>query len=145
MIETRLILADDAYKIRHEVLRPNDPLSFSLYEYDNDADAFHLGAYWEGELVGVASFFNQSSPRLHFPNQMRVRGLAVLHPFRSKGAGTALLENAYPIIKGIGNDVIWTNVWTNSKGHFFKLGFIELPEVIYDDDNAPMKVMYRKI
>lgn len=145
MIETRLILSDSAYEIRHKVLRPNDPLSFSQYEYDNDENAFHLGAYWEGTLIGVASYFDQKSTRLHFPNQTRMRGLAVLEGFRGKGAGTLLLENAFPVIKGMGNNVVWTSVWPNSKGHFFNLGFIELPEVTFEGDIGPLNVMYRKI
>ena len=144
MIEVKLILPNDCYHIRHLVLRPNDPLSFSEYPSDNQQDDFHLGAFYGEELIGVASYFVEKSQRLHFPNQSRLRGLAVLPEFRKKGAGMALVERAFDIVKGMGNNIVWAASSPDVCAFFLKLGFIELPEV-YQTEVGPQKLVYRKL
>ncbi len=144
MIDIKLILPNDCYHIRHVVLRPNDPPSFSQYPSDNKDDDFHLGAFYGEQLVGVASFYIEKSERLHYPKQSRLRGLAVLPEFRNRGAGVSLVEKSFDIVKGTGSNVLWSAAHPEICAFFLKLGFNELPEV-YQTDTGPQKLLYRKL
>ncbi|MEM7162948.1 MAG: GNAT family N-acetyltransferase [Bacteroidota bacterium] len=126
------------------VLRPNDPVSFSQYPSDNQNDDFHVGAYIDNVLVGVASYYIEKSERLHYPKQSRLRGLAVLPDYREQGVGTELIANSLDIVRGTGSSVLWSAAYPDVCGFFLKMGFIELPEV-YQTETGPQKLVYRKI
>lgn len=83
----------DALPIRHHVLWPNKPVSFS--RVDGDEDANHYGIYSAGNLVSVASVFIEG-------NTARLRKFATLREFQNQGFGTKLIKHIIITLEDIG-------------------------------------------
>ena len=145
MIEVKFIFTEDLYHIRHQVLRKGQPISSCKYPHDHDPGTFHLGGFEGNELISIASFYTEKSPKLNYPNHFRIRGMATLPQHEGKGAGALLVEKGLEIVKGMGGDVVWCNARTSASGFYKKLGFSELPEVFQIEGIGPHKLMFRKI
>ena len=63
----------DTYPIRHQMLRPGRPVETCYFEGDDDELSFHLGAYIDGKLASVASFYLQSHPSILDEQHQRIR------------------------------------------------------------------------
>ncbi len=85
MIKIKNISTQDTYEIRLIVLRKNIDLPYK-FEGDNDKDTFHLGAFYQNELVGIATFM-KNTIYSELEEQYQLRGMATLPKVRGKGAG----------------------------------------------------------
>ena len=56
-LEIRRLKPEETHGLRHQVLRPNQPPEACIYPGDDDQTTFHLGAYRQGELICIASFW----------------------------------------------------------------------------------------
>ncbi|TYP96728.1 ribosomal protein S18 acetylase RimI-like enzyme [Tenacibaculum adriaticum] len=101
------ITAEETYSIRKEVLRKGIDLPYE-FNGDFDKDTFHLGAYKNGELVGVVSFMRVKCDSLK-GNQYQLRGMATLSKARGLGFGRLLINTATNELKKKEVDFIWCN------------------------------------
>ena len=99
VIVVRIIEPEMTYSLRHIVLRPNQSIEDSKYDTDHQKDAFHVGAFYQGMLISVASFITERNPDFHIERQYRLRQMATLKEFRKLGAGKAVVSFAENIIK----------------------------------------------
>jgi len=106
--EIRQIGAEETWTVRHPVLRKGRPLEDVYMEADEQETTFHLGAFYKKELVGVASFMQDSHPDLE-GNQMRLRGMGVLSNFRRKGIAGILLRDGEIYCKKRDVQTLWFN------------------------------------
>lgn len=115
----------DTYPIRHKILRPNGPLSDCIFKGDDDELTFHLGAFVDGKLVSVASFYfeNQAEFQDLHPHQYRLRGMATLAEHRGQGLSSALLKTAFPLIKQNQCTLLWCNARESAEGFYKQVGF----------------------
>lgn len=114
----------DTYEIRHQILRQGRPLADCMFEGDDDDQTFHLGAFIEGKLVSVASFYFENHPDIaDHQYQYRLRGMATLQNHQRQGLSKALLKMAFPIIKQNLCTVLWCNARTAAKGFYETVGF----------------------
>lgn len=60
MVEVKPITAEDTYAIRHSVLRPHQTIEDCKYDQDSVKGAFHLGGFYDGTLISIASFYPQN-------------------------------------------------------------------------------------
>lgn len=56
MLDIRVIEPEITYSLRHTVLRPNQSIEDSKYDTDHEKNTFHVGAFFNGKLISVASF-----------------------------------------------------------------------------------------
>lgn len=125
---------NDTYEIRHLMLRPDGTLSDCKFDGDDDDQTFHLGAFIEGKLVSVASFYFEKHPTItDHQYQYRLRGMATLEQHQRQGLSKALLKMAFPIIKQNQCTVLWCNARTSAKGFYETVGF----ESISDEFDIP--------
>ena len=89
----------DCYFIRHQVLWQHKSFDDCGIDIDDQAGAFHLGAYKGDELICVASFFKQSQAKFSKQHQYRLRAMATLSSAQNTGAARALLNTAFKILK----------------------------------------------
>jgi predicted GNAT family N-acyltransferase len=109
-VTIREITAEDTYSIRQPVLRPGRPLSECMFAGDDSPDTFHLGAYKNDELIGVASFMKNSNPFFKDHSQYQLRGMAVLQDYKGSGIGRKLLSRGEEKLKSISpNCKLWFN------------------------------------
>ncbi|MGN7299447.1 GNAT family N-acetyltransferase [Ferdinandcohnia sp. SAFN-114] len=107
MLDVRIIEPEMTYILRHTVLRPNQSIEDSKYATDHKKDAFHVGAFFQGKLISVASFVIEKNPGFAIERQYRLRQMATLEEYRKLGAGRAVVSFAENIIKERGFDFLW--------------------------------------
>lgn len=121
MIKIKNISTQDTYEMRLIVLRKNIDLPYK-FEGDNDKDTFHLGAFYQNELVGIATFMKNTIDS-ELEEQYQLRGMATLPKVRGKGAGKLLIEEAKRIIKEKGISFLWCNARIEAVGFYESLNF----------------------
>ncbi|MFN2747075.1 GNAT family N-acetyltransferase [Bacillus sp. z60-18] len=145
MIEIKQIDAEETYEIRHRILRPNQPLEACMYETDLLGGTFHLGGYYRGRLISIASFHKAEHSELEGQKQYQLRGMATLEGYREQKAGSTLIRHAEELLRKKGADLLWCNARTSVSGYYKKLGFSEQGEVYDIPPIGPHILMYKKL
>lgn len=141
------ISASDTYHIRHKVLAPKLGLDAIKFQNDDDEDlSFHLGAFIDGQLVSVASFFYEKHPKFPDLHQYQLRGMATLPEFERKGLSSELLKVAFPIIRQNFCTLVWCNARKSAVGFYEKVGFLRTEDPEFEiPDIGPHYLMYKNL
>lgn len=99
----------DCLQIRQAVLRPHQKAEDCIFNNDTDSTSFHLGAYRNDLLVGIATFISEQKSQFEFDIQYRLRGMAVLQEFQRHGIGKLLLSRGEDLLKKKNCSLIWCN------------------------------------
>lgn len=145
MIEIRKIKPEMTYNIRHSVLRPHQTVEDCKYETDHRTGAFHVGAFYQRELISIASFCIEKNPDFRSNMQYRLRGMATLDEFRKLGAGGSLISFAENSIKEKGFNLLWCKGRTSVQKYYTKLGFQVHGEVFDYPPIGPHIIMYKQL
>lgn len=121
--EVRAIAAEQTRGLRQRVLRPHQPPEEMVYPGDDELETLHLGAYVDGQLVGVASLYRQAPPTEPDPGARRLRGMAVSPALQGGGIGRALLEGCLAHARARGATRLWCNARAAAAGFYSRLGF----------------------
>ena len=127
-MNVKQINANDTHEIRHRMLREGFSIDECVFKDDESEQTFHLGAFEEGKLVSVASFYFDKNTTFDEPNQYRLRGMATLPEYQHKGLSSELLKMAFPIIKQNFCSLLWCNARSNAVGFYQKVGFEKVGE-----------------
>jgi GNAT superfamily N-acetyltransferase len=145
MVEVRNIEPEMTYGLRHSVLRPHQTVEDCIYDTDHEDYAFHVGAFYQGRLISIASFCVEKNPDFPIERQYRLRAMATLEEFRKLGFGRAVVNYAEILIKEQGIDFLWCKGRTTVQEYYNKLGFKTHGEVFDYPPIGPHIVMYKKI
>lgn len=115
------IRAEDTIDLRHRVMWPDLPRESVILT--EDPDALHFGAYLDGVLVGVGSFFPDGKA-------VRLRKLAVDPEVQGHGIARALLEHAFGILVQQGYTNVWCDARVSALSFYRRLAF-ELDETVF--------------
>ncbi|MBA6155451.1 GNAT family N-acetyltransferase [Tenacibaculum sp. S7007] len=143
MITVKEITAADTYKIRLEVLRKNIDLPYK-FDGDFDKETFHLGGYYEEELVGIATFMKNDIESLK-GSQYQLRGMATTTKARGKGLGKHIINKAVAILKEKQIDFLWCNARKEAVLFYEKLSFAKIGAEFIVEKVGPHYKMYTKI
>ncbi|WP_369901038.1 GNAT family N-acetyltransferase [Bacillus manliponensis] len=142
MIEIKQIHADETYKLRHEILRPHQSLEDCKYLSDKEQSSFHLGAFIQNNLVGIASFSMEQHPSFLGDNQYRLRGMTTHPNFRKQHAGSSLIHHAKLILIERSAQFLWCNARTDVEEYYKRIGFKVHGSVFDIPSIGPHKLMY---
>ncbi|WP_172370975.1 GNAT family N-acetyltransferase [Sporosarcina jiandibaonis] len=145
MLVIKQINPEDTYQIRHIVLRPNQIIDECKYDDDYNENAFHLGAFLNGKLISVASYYEEQSKSFDGKVQYRLRGMATLPEFRNLRAGSALIQFAETILRDRHADLWWCNARISASSYYEKMGLSAFGDVFTINPIGPHKLMYKKI
>ncbi len=123
MVEVKPITAEDTYAIRHSVLRPHQTIEDCKYDQDSVKGAFHLGGFYDGTLISIASFYPQNQQALQAAPAYQLRGMATLEEYRTQKAGSTLIAYAERKLADMGAALVWCNARCHVKGYYEKLGW----------------------
>ncbi|HZJ99632.1 MAG TPA: GNAT family N-acetyltransferase, partial [Tissierellaceae bacterium] len=123
MFEIKKISPLETYNIRHTVLRPHQNFEDCKNDTDYDNSAFHIGAFYQGRLVSVASFCVDNHPDFPIDKQYRLRAMATLDDYRKLGAGRLIVNYAEDLIKELDASFLWCKGRTSVQEYYEKLGF----------------------
>ncbi|WP_440067400.1 GNAT family N-acetyltransferase [Tenacibaculum discolor] len=140
MIKIKNISAQETYKIRLAVLRNNIDLPYKFKE-DEFENTFHLGAFYNNKLVGIASFMRNRIDVVK-GEQYQLRGMATLPEVRGMGAGRSLIEEAKRTLKAKDINVLWCNARKEAVGFYESLNFVTIGEEFEVQKVGPHFKMY---
>lgn len=121
--------------IRAEILRPNQPPDACVYPEDNHGDSLHFGAYINGKLIGIASFYHEAPSGQPDVGAWRLRGMATLESTRRTGVGSNLLETGMEYVAAAGGTSLWCNARATAADFYETQGLkksgveFELPDI----------------
>ncbi len=122
-IQLHPISAAETYDLRHRILRPHQPLDTCVFPYDTAPGSLHIGAFLNGQLIGIGSILPESREHATQPNNWRIRGMAVRENMRGTGAGGKIIQ---ALVDYAGTQPlpaeIWCNGRANVKGFYERFG-----------------------
>jgi GNAT superfamily N-acetyltransferase len=145
VLEIKKIAPEDTYSLRQSALRPNQPIEASKYENDYLEDTFHLGAFLDGILISIASFYKEKNPCFTDEVQFRLRGMATLPEYRKQKAGSSLILHAEELLREKKVTLWWCNARATVSNYYKKLGLSECGEVFEIEPIGPHKLMFKKL
>lgn len=122
-MEVKEVSPETTYELRHTILRPHQPFEACIYDTDHDVTTFHVGAFHEGTLISVASFYEELNPKFTRKKQYRLRAMATLPTHRKLGAGRAVIHYAEKRIREKDIELLWCMGRTSVQGYYERLGF----------------------
>lgn len=137
------IPARATWPLRQLVLRPGLPLEACAFPHDEDEGTFHLGAWADDALVGIASVYAEACAQLPAARPFRLRGMAVHPDRRGLGLGAVLVAEALSGVKAAGGDLLWCNARTSASGFYVRLGFAVVGEAFELPGIGPHHLMHR--
>ena len=143
-ISIRRVAVEEIFPLRHAVLRPGRPVSYSVYSQDDGA--VHIGAFDDGMLVGCATVFPDpwpgSASEPASPKAWRLRGMAVDPSQQGSGVGRQVLDEAVAAAREGGAPLLWANARTAALGFYERMGWrVVGEEFIASDSGLPHKPM----
>jgi len=116
----RSIHADETLIFRQAMLWPDKPISHVMIPGDDTAH--HVGAFANGSLIAVGSFYSA-------PPKARLRKLAVAPDHRGTGLGAGLVRHGARLMKDAGLQELWCDARQSACGFYEKLDFVISGEV----------------
>lgn len=114
MLSIEQIRPELTWRLRRDVLYPNEPLYQMEMEEDNHG--YHFGAFADNQLVAVVSVFPKG-------DDFQFRKFAVLPEAQGQGVGKALLQDITNFTKNEGGGRLWCNARLSAIGFYAKYGF----------------------
>lgn len=99
----------ETYTVRHPVLREGRPIEDCRFDRDDLPTTFHLGLFYAGKLVGVASYMKNDHALFSNENQYQLRGMAILKTYQGKQLGDALFKQGETLLKEKNVSLLWFN------------------------------------
>ena len=132
MLEIKIITSKDTLKVRQAVLRQGKSLNNCIFVGNDLITAKHFGMFFDKEIVGIISVFENKNANFTSENQLQIRGMAILEQHQKKGYGKLLMlecENHATIKKA---SLIWFNARETAVGFYKNLDYsiIETPFII---------------
>ena len=142
------ISAADTLSIRQQVLRPNWTIDQCTFEGDQDETTFHIGAFQDGALIGIATMMRDSSAELTAidTDQYRLRGMAVLPEYRDQGVGRSILDECIQEVRQRECNLFWCNARIKAARFYTAAGFSKTSETTFDIPGAGLHfLMFKKL
>ena len=141
----RAIPVEETYDLRHAILHPEQPRSFSSYAGDRHATTWHAGAFLDGEQIGIASIYREAPPDRQNDCAWRLRDMGVLTHVRRHGCGTALLEACLAHIASHRGTMFWCYARANAVPFYLAHRFQIDGDVIDLPGFGPRVIMSRPL
>lgn len=151
----RAISPADTRPLRQQLLRQGVPLDKLVYDGDLDAHTLHVGAFVDGQQVGVATVMRQpptmskgtpaDHPAPDSPTAWRLRGMATTESVRGSGLGGAMLLACIGHVATQGGTFLWCDARLVALGFYARYGFAVLGEPYTVPTVGPHRFMQRPI
>ena len=140
------IAAADTLSIRQQVLRPNWTVDQCQFEGDQDESTFHIGAFKNGVLIGIATMMRDISADLTAigTDQYRLRGMAVLPEYRDQGVGRSILDECIQGVSQRKCELFWCNARIKAARFYTAAGFCKTSETTFDIPGAGLHFLMFK-
>lgn len=135
--------AEETRQLRQQILRPHQTLDELAAE--EDPVAIWLAAITEDLVVGTVSVAPEPSPDEEAGTPFRLRAMATIPEFRSRGLGQVLLDAAVAEAARSDADLLWCSARSPVAGFYAAAGFRETSDHYDVPDIGPHVRMSRPL
>ncbi|MEQ1898468.1 MAG: GNAT family N-acetyltransferase [Vicinamibacterales bacterium] len=144
--EIREITAAETRPLRQQVLRPQQRVEEMVFGCDAHPEAFHLGAFQRGQLIGITSVSPAPMPGIEVePGAWQMRGMAVLPGAQGQGVGRQFVDACLAHVRAQGATRLWCNGRTPALGFYTRLGFTAVGEEFVAPHSGPHFVLTQSL
>jgi GNAT superfamily N-acetyltransferase len=130
------------YVLRRDVLRPGQPLSAVMHDYDSQPDTFHVAAFGpRNQVAACATFYPELPPGKTKDHAWRLRAMASLPQLRGQGYASAALRYGIAEIRRRGGTLLWCNARSGAVGFYEGIGFSIVSDEFEVESIGPHFVM----
>ena len=132
-VEIKQISTQEALIVRRTVLRKNKLHLSARFKEDGKKDTIHIGAMVNKCVIGTSTIFPEN--RKSKLDEWRLRGMAVLDTFQSKGIGEKILLYCFKQVDNKKGSALWCDARLKAIKFYEKNGFIicssqfDIPEI----------------
>tara|TARA_Y100000815_G_scaffold275428_1_gene313502 strand:- start:1270 stop:2238 length:969 start_codon:yes stop_codon:yes gene_type:complete len=140
----KTIAPQKTWEVRHPVLRAGKPLESCAFNGDELETTFHLGVFYDRDLVGVSTFMENPHPAFA-ARQLQLRGMGVLPEYQKRGLGEMMMDKALAFAKEKNIHLLWCNAREVAVSFYKNLGFkikgepFDIPEI------GPHHLMFKEL
>lgn len=148
MVRCEYVQAEVVQPLRTQVLRPQFPVGHLLvFPEDDDPSTFHIAAYLDHDVVGVATFMSNPTPYLHDRSSIQLRGMAVRPDLQGVGVGKCILGFALETLpdRFQDADALWCHARESAKRFYDQCGFQIISERFDIPGVGPHFVMMKNL
>ncbi|MCB0365628.1 MAG: GNAT family N-acetyltransferase [Bdellovibrionaceae bacterium] len=141
LIET--IPSQDTWAFRQKVLLPHLSVEECRFSNDNMSGSFHLGAFVEGKLTGVASFYPEINENIAYSgkNPYRLRQMGTLPEMQKQGIARKLLDTAVSYLQMKNCELLWCHAREKAFPFYEKMGFTYQSDLFDVPNIGPHRLM----
>jgi predicted GNAT family N-acyltransferase len=139
------IASSDTLNLRQMNLRREQKAEELVFPGDSDSSTVHFGIFYEGELCGIASIYNEPMKDETNDYSWRLRGMATNEEVRGLGFGMELMYKCISHVKLNKGRIFWCNARTSAEGFYEKFGMKRKGEVFYPEGLGEHVVMTMQI
>jgi GNAT superfamily N-acetyltransferase len=141
-IDVEFVRPEILYVLRRDVLRPGQPLSAAMHDYDFQPDTFHVAAFGpRNQVAACATFYPEPAPYEANDHSWRLRAMASLPELRGQGYGAAALRYGIAEIRRRGGTLLWCNARSGAVGFYEQIGFSTVGDEFEIEPIGPHFVM----
>lgn len=123
----RAIAETETRDLRRSILHPTYSDDALLSPFDRMPEALHLGAFEQGELVGIGSIRPEALPDSRYQEAWRIVGMAVDPAYRGQGIGSEILGRLLKHAAAKGGKLAWCNSRPEAQSLYRRYGFTMTP------------------
>lgn len=143
--DIKKITTKQTLPLRKKVLKPFLSEEECVNPGDDLPTTIHLGLFFAGKIVSIATFIQESHPEFSAGYPYRLRGMATDPNYRGQGCGQMLLRHGVEFLKEKRCDLLWFNARQKAFPFYEKLSFYYHGPLFDMKDIGPHKVMYKPL
>lgn len=138
-LEIRDISAAETRSMRGRILRPGAAPTELEFPGDDDPLTLHVGAYLDGEQVGITSVYEERRPDAPHDTrgEWRLRGVATDASVRRTGVASRIMDRCLEHIAAHDGHLVWCNARTPAVDFYRAHGFSILGEEFHIPGAGP--------
>jgi predicted GNAT family N-acyltransferase len=117
------LTAAETHELRRSLLRSGTSSDEVVFDGDELADTFHLGARVDRELVTISSWMRRRYPDLPEHAGHQLRGMATVPAARRSGVGAEVLAAGVRRCARAGSTVVWARARVDALSFYERHGF----------------------
>ena len=145
MIEIKRIASKDTFLVRQPVLRAGKPIESCVFDGDDLETTVHFGLFYDENLAGVISVFENKNDIFNDAFQMQIRGMAVLEQYQKKGYGNFLINSIEEYAKSQKASLVWFNARESAVAFYEKLNYTIVGSAFEIKDIGIHYIMYKHL
>lgn len=141
--EIKFVTPADGFRLRSDILRPSGMAPYKGIEGENLETSFHVGAYFDDNIISVVSFIKNSSDLFDELSQYNMRAMVTDPNYRGQHAGSQVIEFGINELIKRNVKLLWFNAREYAIEFYEKNGFTTIGEKFMIPDICMHKVMYK--